>query len=105
MPKQVRAILHTELNAKNKLEAINTLAIPLVTYSFSVINWNLEEIRRMDKKIRKPLTLNRMHYPKADVNRMYVPRKEGGRGMINLEMCFKTTTIGLNIYCNQIIGS
>ena len=39
-----------------------------------------------------------MHHPKADVNRMYLPRKEEGRGMINLEMCFKTTTIGLNTY-------
>ena len=29
--RQVRAILHTELNAKNKLEAINTLAIPVIT--------------------------------------------------------------------------
>ena len=29
--RQIRAILHTELNAKNKLEAINTLAIPVVT--------------------------------------------------------------------------
>ena len=31
----------------------------------------------MEKKIRKLLTLNRMHHPKADVNRMYAPRKEG----------------------------
>ena len=96
--RRVRAILHTELNAKNKLEAINILAIPAVTYSFNVFNWNLEEIRRMDRKIRKLLTLNRMHHPKADVNIMYVPRKERGRAMINLEMCFKTTIIGLNTY-------
>ena len=52
----------------------------------------------MDRKIRKLLILNRMHHPKADVNRMYVRRKEGGRGMINPEMCFKTTTVGLNTY-------
>ena len=39
-----------------------------------------------------------MHHPKADVSRMYIPRKEGGRGMINLEMTYKTTTIGLNGY-------
>ena len=96
--RRVRAILYTELNAKNKLEAINTLAIPVVTYSFNVISWNLKEIRRMDRKIRKLLTLKRMHHPKADVNIMYVPRKEGERGMKNLEMCFKTTTIGLYTY-------
>ena len=39
-----------------------------------------------------------MHHPKADVSRMYIPRKKGGRGMINLEMTYKTTTIGLNGY-------
>ena len=43
--RRVRAVLHTELNEKNKLEVINTIAIPVVTYSFNVINWNLEEIR------------------------------------------------------------
>ena len=96
--RRVRAILHTELNAKNKLEAINTLAIPVVTYNFSVMKWNLEEKKRMNRKIRKLLTLNRVHHPKSDVNRMYIPRKEGGRGMTNLEMCFKTTAIGLNTY-------
>ena len=52
----------------------------------------------MDRKIREQLTLNRTRHSKADVNRMYVARKEGRRGMINLEMCFKTITIGLNTY-------
>ena len=82
MYRQVRAVLQLELNTRNKLEAINTLAIPVVSYSFNVVNCNLEE----------------MHYPKADVSRMYVPRKEGGQGMINLEMTYKTTAIGLNSY-------
>ena len=29
---------------------------------------------------------NRMHHPKADVDRLYIPRNEGGRGMIQLEL-------------------
>ena len=44
------------------------------------------------------MTLNRMHHRKADVSRMYIPRKEGGRGMTNLEMAYKTKTIDLNSY-------
>ena len=39
-----------------------------------------------------------MHHPKSDINRIYVPRKGRGRGMINLEMYFKATTTGLNTY-------
>lgn len=48
--------------------------------------------------MRKLLTLYRMHHPKVNVNRMYVPRQEGGREMINLEICFKTAAIDLNAY-------
>ena len=39
-----------------------------------------------------------MHHPKADVERLYFPRREGGRGLIQLEMNFKTTAIGLHKY-------
>ena len=39
-----------------------------------------------------------MHHPKAYVDRVYLPRKEGGRGLIQLEMSYKTTTIGLDTY-------
>ena len=39
-----------------------------------------------------------MHHPKTDVSRMYMPEKEAGQGMINLEMTHKATTIGLNSY-------
>ena len=90
--RRARGLLQLELNAKYKIEAIKISAIPIVTYSFNVFNWNLEEINRTDRKTRKLMTL------KADVSRMYIPRKEGGRGITNLEMAYKTTTIGVNTY-------
>ena len=39
-----------------------------------------------------------MHHPKADMDRMYLPRNEGGRGLIQLETAYKTATIGLDTY-------
>ena len=39
-----------------------------------------------------------MNHPKADVDRIYISRKEGGRGLIQSECTFKTTTIGLDTY-------
>ena len=91
--RRISGVLRSELNAKNKLEAINTLAIPAVKYSSHVVNWNVEEIKRTERKIQKLMTLNRMHHSKADVSRMSIPRK-GGRGITNLEMAYKATTIG-----------
>ena len=39
-----------------------------------------------------------MLHPKADVERLYIPRKDGGRGLIDVETAFKTATTGLDHY-------
>lgn len=96
--RRIRLVLKSELNSRNRIEAINTLAVPVVQYSFNVINWNMSELQQMDRKTRKLFTANRMLHPKADVERLYLPRKEGGRGLIQLQLSYKTTTIGMNHY-------
>ena len=76
--RRVWPIMRSELNARNRMDAIISLALPVVTYSFTMISWSLTEIRKFDTKIRKLLAMHRMHHPKSDVNRLYLPRKEGG---------------------------
>ena len=60
----------------------------------------MEEIRKLDRKTRKLLAMERMHHPRADVDRMYLSRNKGGRGLIQLEIVCKTATIGLDGYLN-----
>ena len=93
--------LKSELKSTNKLEAINTLAVPVVTYSFDIINWTLQELAKLDTKTRRFLTAYKMHHPKSDVDRLYLPITEGGRGLIQLELCYKSTTIGLDKYLQE----
>ena len=40
----------------------------------------------------------KMQHPKSDVERLFLPRTEGGRGLIQLELSYKMTTIGLDKY-------
>ena len=44
-----------------------------------------------------------MHHPKSDVNRLYLPHKEGGRGLVQLELSLKTSIIGMNTYLNKLV--
>jgi len=83
--RRLRLVLGTELSAKNKIQAIGTLAIPVLRYSFGIINWHQEELQKLDWETRKLLTIHGQHPPKADVDHLYVPRKQGGRGLIQLE--------------------
>ena len=96
--RRVRLLLKTELNSKNRIQAINTLAIPVVQYSFSILNWNISDLQRMDRKTRKLLCCNRMLHPKSDVDRLYLPRSKGGRGLLQVEQAYKVATIGMSKY-------
>ena len=84
--RRVRLILKSELNAVNRIAAINSLAIPVITYSMNIFNWQINDIKKLDIKTRKFLTMYRMHHPKADVDRLYLLRSEGGRGLIQIEL-------------------
>ena len=42
-----------------------------------------------------------MHHPKSDVDRLYLPRTEGGRGLIQLELSYKSTTVGRDKYLQE----
>ena len=49
----------TELTCKNKIQAINQLAIPVVTYGFGIIDWPQKQINDIDVRTRKMLTLHK----------------------------------------------
>ena len=42
--------------------------------------------------------MHKMLHLKADVERLYIPRKDGGRDLIEVETAFKIATIGLDHY-------
>jgi hypothetical protein len=47
--RRLRLILSTELSARNKMQAIGSLAVQVLRYSFGIINWHQEEIQKLDR--------------------------------------------------------
>ena len=52
-----------------------------------VMTWRRHELQGMDRKTRKLLTMYGAFHPKSDVDRLYLPRAMGGRGLISCEGC------------------
>ena len=44
------------------------------------------------------LTMYKMHHPKADIDRLYVKRKKGGRGLVQVEAAYKAEIINIAKY-------
>ncbi|XP_045471751.1 uncharacterized protein LOC123678658 [Harmonia axyridis] len=82
--KRVKKVLRTQLSAKNKIMAINSWAIPTFTYTAGILSWSKSELEQLDRSIRTSLTQHGVLHPNSAVERLYLPRKEGGRGMTKI---------------------
>lgn len=54
----------------------------------------MTELRKPDRQTRKLLTMHGAVHCKADIDRLYRSRREGGRGLLNIETIHTITTEG-----------
>ena len=83
--KRLRNILKSKLHGRNQITAINTFALPVLTYPAGIIKFTKEELKEMDTMTRKNLTMYGSLHPRSDVDRLYVAREKGGRGLLSIE--------------------
>ena len=83
--RRTRKLLETKLYSRNLIKEINTWAVPLVWYSGLFLKWTREELKQMDQRTRKLMTMHKALHPRDDVDRLYVPRKKGGRKLASIE--------------------
>ena len=93
-----RLILKSKLNGRNKVTAINTWAVAIFKYGAGIIQWNGSELKDLDRKSRKTMTMYGGLNPKSDADRLYVKRKEGCRGLISVEQCIREEENSLEFY-------
>ena len=93
---KLRKLLGSELNSRNLFQAINESILPLITYSFGIVNWNEDELKGYDIQIRKMLNMYRVFELKSDVDRLYLPREKGGRGLISVWDSFQSSTLRIS---------
>ena len=83
--RRTRKLLETKLSSRNLIKGINTWAVSQVRYSGPFLKWTREELKQMDQRTRKLITMHKALHPRDDVDRLYVSRKEGGRGLASIE--------------------
>ncbi|KAI5738427.1 hypothetical protein M8J77_006974 [Diaphorina citri] len=99
---RLKKILNTGLKSKHLFMAINTYCVPILTYSFGLIKWSETDVKALDIDTRVSLTKNNTHHPKSSKERLYIPRKNGGRGLVNIASQWKTQTTKLREYFQQV---
>ncbi|GAB1602755.1 hypothetical protein Ahia01_000555500, partial [Argonauta hians] len=99
--RRVKCVAKSRLYAGNLIQAVNAWAVSVVRYSAGVIEWSDRELKAMDVRTRKLLTMNGAFHVRSSVERLYMKRKDGGRGLMNVQECVRTEEISLNEYVNK----
>ena len=95
---RLRKVLKSKLNGGNLVRGVNTRAVSLLRYSAALVSSRKSELQAIDKKTRKLFTIYGALHPKSDVDRLYITRKKGGRGLISIEDCVELAIRGLEVY-------
>ena len=61
----------------------------------------MEELRELDQMTRKQMNIYKSLHPRSDIDRLYVPRKKGGRGLRSLEDLVLIEKTSLAEYVNN----
>ncbi|XP_066904374.1 uncharacterized protein [Halyomorpha halys] len=102
---RLRKILKTQLSGKHKIKIINTWVIPALSYSFGILQWSNTSLPEIARLVKTTLTQERVHHPISSKSRLYLSRKEGGRGLINIEEACNKQELSLRQYFHSKITS
>ncbi len=96
--RRLRLILKSKLHGRNKITAMNTWAVAIFRYGAGILDWKGSELQSLDRTTRKTMTMYGAFHPKSDVDRLYLKRHEGGRGLIGIEHCVRGEENSLGLY-------
>ena len=81
--------IQSKLYGENAIKGINSLAVSVIHYAAGIIDRTANELKTIDIRTRKIMTMAGMFHQKGDVDCLYLMRKDGGRGMISVEDCVR----------------
>ena len=67
-------------------------------YGARILQRKKSELKDVDRRSRKTMTMYGALHPKIDVDRLYIKRKERGRGMMSVELCVREGENSLGFY-------
>lgn len=73
----IRKILKSHLNSRSVITAINSRAVSFIGYETRITGQRQNELKDLDRKTRKLMTLYGVFHKKSDVNTLYIKRAEG----------------------------
>ena len=83
--------------------SVNTWAVSVMRYGAGILKWNTDELKSLDGRTRKFMTMHGALHPKSDIDRVYLRRKMGGKGLTSCEGCIRMEENSLGWYVRNSV--
>ena len=81
MESRLRRLVDMELYDKNLMRAINCRVMPIVGYAMNVVKFSKQDLTEFDMIVKRVLREKNMLGRQSSDERIYLSRKDGGRGL------------------------
>ena len=61
--------------------AVNTWAASVMRYGVGILRWNTDELKSLNRRTRKFITMHGELHLKSDIDRVYLSKEMGGKGL------------------------
>ena len=99
--RRVRKVWSSQLSSYNKCVAHNSFAVPVITPTFGILTWTKKDLHELDVKTRKTLCMTGNFHINGDVDRLYLPRYQGGRGLKSIYTSYQSRVVALHQHLTQ----
>ena len=96
--RRVRRTWRANLNSKKTVGLHNSYCVGVLRYFCQVLHMSVRERVSLDRRTRRAISQARGHHPNASVDRLYLPRAKGGRGLQRVEDVWRQTTVSAALY-------
>ena len=88
----------SHLDGKNAAEVSNMLCAFLLRYSYPVLKWTQSELPKLDRMVRKIMRKYQCHHYNSAIERVNLPRSQGGRRLCSFPLDHDRAVVNLERY-------
>ena len=66
-----------------------------------IVDWTIAELEDLDRKTRKLMTAHHTLHPQSDIDRLYLPRRIGGRRLLQIRQTVEEEIRNLSEYISS----
>ena len=96
--KRLRRIWSSDLYAKHKVNATVGWAVSMFRYFFNNFLWTKGDLVALDRKTRSVIRQYKGNHLLAALERLYLPRRQGGRGLVSLQWSWEREVVSTWMY-------